>query len=489
MTLLPRLTLLAAALAPLLASAGLHAEAMYFTPCADTAVPGSLCSGLNVPGSYDAQGRAVGEPDAMHVFVRKIAADVSAGKPAKGTLWLVAGGPGESGAAFYSLLPTLRRSFPGFEFLIPDHRGTGHSSRLCKVEESEQSPGGRALAGAEWGSCFAGINLMPDYAAQFSITTAARDLQALIDGEQGKNKAPVYVYGVSYGTQLVLRTLQLGPLPVKGVILDSLVPPQTDARWDLSQRSHVVDAAGRQVLARCDADAACHAALGEPAASVYRRVLDKVQADPAMLAKIPGKNLKNFLGGMLDVPAARDRIPYLLHDLDHGKEGELTAVRATLTQAAASLGSYPQSPLSIPLVNIISNSENNLQASLRPGWTAADIDRDEAGLLFSSPLPRILLGGGLPTYPRDGYFGALPAAMPPTLVLQGTLDPKTPYAGAQAQVQALTQSKAGKVALSTVHDAPHFILWTAPACFERASTRFIAGKPAQDCTLQFPPTN
>ena len=257
MTLLPRLTLLAAALAPLLASAGLHAEAMYFTPCADTAVPGSLCSGLNVPGSYDAQGRAVGEPDAMHVFVRKIAADVPAGKPAKGTLWLVAGGPGESGAAFYSLLPTLRRSFPGFEFLIPDHRGTGHSSRLCKVEESEQSPGGRALAGAEWSSCFAGINLMPDYAAQFSITTAARDLQALIDGEQGKNKAPVYVYGVSYGTQLVLRTLQLGPLPVKGVILDSLVPPQTDARWDLSQRSHVVNTVGMQVLAWCDADAAC----------------------------------------------------------------------------------------------------------------------------------------------------------------------------------------------------------------------------------------
>ncbi|MED5612731.1 alpha/beta fold hydrolase [Janthinobacterium sp. P210005] len=487
MTVLPRLPLLAT----LLAAASLHAEPMYFTPCSDTAVPGSLCSGLNVPGSYDAQGRGIGDPDAMHVFVRKIAADVPAGKPAKGTLWLVAGGPGESGASFYSLLPTLRRSFPGFEFLIPDHRGTGHSSRLCKVEESERSPGGRALAGAEWGSCFAGINLMPEYAGQFSITMAAGDLQALIAGErQAKGKQPpVYVYSVSYGTQLVLRTLQLGPLPVKGVILDSLVPPQTDARWDLSQRSHVVNTAGMQVLAWCDADAACHAALGEPAATLYRRVLDKAQADSALLAKIPGKNLKHFLGSMLDVPAARARIPYLLRELDQGKDGELASVRATLTQAAAGLGSYPQSPLSIPLVNIISNSENNLQASLRPNWAAADIDRDEAELLFTSPLPRILLGGGLPTYPRDAYFGALPAKVPPTLVLQGTLDPKTPYAGAQAQVQALTQNKAGTVAMSTVHNAPHFILWTAPACFEQASTRFIAGKPAQDCTLQFPPTN
>ena len=480
MTLLPRLTLLAA----LLAGTSLHAEPMFFTPCSDTAAPGSLCSGLNVPGSYDAQGRAVGEADAMHVFVRKFAADVPAGKPAKGTLWLVAGGPGESGASFYSLLPALRRSFPGFEFLIPDHRGTGHSSRLCKVEESEQSPGGRALAGAEWASCFKGINLMPEYAAQFSITTAARDLKALIEGERSKRKRPpVYVYSVSYGTQLVLRTLQLGPLPVQGVIFDSLVPPQADARWDLSQRSHVVNQVGLQVLARCDADAACHAALGEPAATLYRRVLDKVQADPALLAKVPGKNLKNFLGGMLDVPAARARIPSLLRDLDQGKDGELAAVRATLTDAAASLGSYPQSPLSIPLVSIISNSENNLQPSLRPDWTAADLDREEADLLLTSPLPRILLGGGLPTYPRDAYFGALPAKVPPTLVLQGTLDPKTPYAGAQAQVQALTQRKAGKVALVTVHNAPHFILWTAPACFEQASTRFLAGKPAQDCTL------
>lgn len=479
MTFLPRLTLLST----LLASTCLHAEPLVFTPCSDTAAPGSLCSGLNVPGSYDAQGRAIGSADAMHVFVRKFAADVPAGKPAKGTLWLVAGGPGESGAAFYSLLPTLRRSFPGFEFLIPDHRGTGHSSRLCKVEESEQSPGGRALAGAEWGSCFAGINLVPEYAGQFSITMAARDLKALIEGEQGKKKPPVYVYSVSYGTQLVLRTLQLGPLPVQGIIFDSLVPPQTDARWDLSQRSHVVNTVGMQVLASCDADAACHSALGEPAATLYRRVLDKAQADPALLATIPGKNLKNFLGGMLDVPNARARIPYLLQDLDRGGETELTSVRATLTDAAASLGSYPQSPLSIPLVSIISNSENNLQPSLRPGWTAADIARDEAELLFTSPLPRILLGGGLPTYPRDAYFGVLPEKMPPTLVLQGTLDPKTPYAGAQAQVRALTQRKAGKVALSTVHNAPHFILWTAPACFEQASTRFIAGKPAHDCTL------
>lgn len=453
----------------LLASSALQAAPLSFASCTDGVLPGSQCAVLARPDG--------------EIFVRKIMAEVPAGQPERGTLWLVAGGPGESGAAFYSLLPTLRRSFPGFQFYVPDHRGTGNSTRLCPAEEAPDSPGGRALAGAEWGSCFARLNKAPGLASRFSITAAAQDLQALIEGERGRDQAPVYLYGVSYGTQLVLRTLQLGPLPVEGVLLDSLVPPQTDPRWDLSQRSQVVNQVGLQVLAECDLDSACHAGLGEPAQDLLRRVLGKLQADPAQLAKIPGKNLKNFLGGMLDVPAARARIIALLQDLDRGGEAELANVRASLNAAAASLGSYAQSPPSIPLVNIISNAENNLQPDLRPTQTAADLERDEAALLFTSPLPRILAGGGLPVYARDQYFGLLPAALPRTLVLHGTLDPKTPYAGAQAMLQTMQQRSGGPVALSSVARAPHFILWTAPACFEQASLRFIANQPAQDCTL------
>ena len=41
----------------------------------------------------------------------------------------------------------------------------------------------------------------------------------------------------------------------------------------------------------------------------------------------------------------------------------------------------------------------------------------------------------------------------------------------------------GKVALASIGQAPHFILWTAPACFEQAARRFIAGKRADDCSL------
>ena len=356
----------------LLASAGLHAAPLDYTACTDNILPGSLCAMHAVPASHEAQGQ---DAETLQLFVRKIPAEGRS----KGSVWLVAGGPGESGASFYSLLPTLRRSFAGFDLLIPDHRGTGYSSRLCPAEEAAGSPGGMALAGAEWASCFKDLNTAPARARQFSISNAAQDLRSLVGTTQGNGA--VYLYGVSYGTQLVLRSLQLGALPVRGVILDSLVPPQSDPRWDLSQRSQVVNQVGLQVLAQCDADAACHAMLGEPAQTLYRRVLGKLRQEPALLATIPGKNLKHFIGGMLDVPAARARIPALLQDLDHGGGTELAAVRGLLNQAASSLGSYPQSSISIPLVSMISNSENNL----RPGLTTADVDREEADAADDQP--------------------------------------------------------------------------------------------------------
>ncbi len=212
-----------------------------FSPCPDAAkypgLAGTLCGTVTAPlADKGAAAELAGKT--VTLFVRKFPAPV----PAKGTVWLVAGGPGESGASFYPFIDSLRRSFPGMDLLIPDHRGTGYSTRLCPAEEAADSPGGMALEGAEWGSCFPSLHSHGQEATQFTITNAAHDLKRLI--EAVPDKKPVYLYGVSYGTQLVLRTLSLGNPAVRGVILDSLVPPQTGNEWDLSHRSQVVDEVG-----------------------------------------------------------------------------------------------------------------------------------------------------------------------------------------------------------------------------------------------------
>lgn len=444
-----------------------QAHAATYTPCPDSdaiaALKGSVCTTAVVPLSY--ANPAPGPAAEMRLFVRQFPAPGQS----KGTVWLVAGGPGESGASLYAMLDTLRSSFPDMDLMIPDHRGTGYSGRLCPREEAADSLGGMALAGAEWGSCPAYVTGNPDLAGHFSLTAAAHDLKHLIaTSAPGK---PVYVYGVSYGTQLVLRTLQLGKLPVAGVILDSLVPLQTAAQWDLSHRSHVVDDVGRKVLAGCDSDAKCHSMMGEKAETVYRRVLAMTRQQPALLADIPGKDLKRFLGSMLDVPAARARIAYLIKELELGRGDELKAVLQALKQAGESFGEFPQLPASIPLVSLISAAENNL----RPALTVDELKKEDEQLLFTSRLPELLVKPMFPLYARDKYFGKLPTQLPPVLVFGGTLDPKTPYDGARGHVAAL--KKSGKVALVTVPAAPHFILWSAPACFALHTREFVQGRP------------
>ena len=442
------------------------AQATDFKPCADTAsdaaLAGSLCALEQVPG--DPSGLAGGPAAPVSLFVRKFPAQGAA----RGQVWLVAGGPGESGASFYGMLPTLRRAFPGFDLVMPDHRGTGFSTRICPAEEAVDSPGGAALDGAEWGTCFQYLNGRPAYARQFSQTNAAHDLKGLI--ERTPHRGKTYLYGVSYGTQLVLRTVAMGAR-VDGLVLDSLVPLQDDATADLSRHSLVADAVGREILADCERGR-CGARIGEPLEPLYRRLLARAETEPALLANVPGKDLKRFFGALLDFPSAASRIPDIVKELDAGQDTVLKQVLADVERQTASFGSFPQRPPSTPLVILISGSENNLQ----PGRTIDEVKQEEAGLLFSSGIPGHLTSNPIPLYERDAWFARLPARLPPTLVIHGDRDGKTAYGAAVRHIEALR--KAGPVRLFTAEGGGHFVLWTDGACSEAEVRQFVLGEQA-----------
>jgi pimeloyl-ACP methyl ester carboxylesterase len=441
-----------------------------FAPCSDAKdrpeLAPSLCARIKVPLDY-----RLPDDRQLSLFVRKFPAE----KRPRGQLWLVAGGPGEAGASFYPFLASLRRAAPDYDLMIPDHRGTGFSTRLCEAEEAIGSAGGTALAGAEWASCFASLNANADRTRAFSSSNAAHDLRALIDGlSQGR---PAFLYGVSYGTQLVLRTLTIAPpARLDGVILDSLVPPENSPIWDLSHRSAVVDAVGRRVLAACDRKPSCRASLGGSASAAMRDVL----TDPTLGSAL-GDNPKYLFGAMLDVPEVRARIPAILSDLRNGKLASWGEAKRRLEEIGSNLLRYPQSNASIPLVGLISGSENNA----RPQLSGAIVAQEERNFLFASPLPGLLTRSGVPLYKRDDAFGKLPARMPPILVLHGTLDPKTPIEGAAAQIASLRTR--GTVALLTVTDAPHFLLFTAPDCVVPVVHRFLTSRRARNALCRSVP--
>ncbi|MFE8600336.1 alpha/beta fold hydrolase [Archangium violaceum] len=448
---------------------GTAARADGFVGCLDakedTALAGSLCARFSAPLDYADPGR-----ERIELFVRKFPAP---GRSA-GQVWLVAGGPGESGASFYPLLKTLRAAFPGYDLLVPDHRGTGFSSRLCQKEEAVGSEGGAALEGAEWATCFEALESDSKRTRAFTITHSAHDLRALMERYSAGRRT--WLYGVSYGTQLVLRMMTVAPpRRLDGIVLDSLVPPETTEQWDLSHRSAVVDEVGRAVLAHCDADPGCRARLGDSAVAAMQGLID----DPRLSAAVPGGRPKLFFGALLDSPELRARIPLVLSGLRGGDLEPLRQVQHDVEALGAQFDRFPQSSLSIPLVSVISASENNA----RPGLTKAQVEAEAARFLFVSSLPGQLVGRTSLAYPRDEWFGRSPAALPPVLVLQGDMDPKTPLAGAQAHIRLLPE--AAGVNLFTVKGGPHFLLFTAPDCFKAAVSTFVQKRraPRAACSI------
>lgn len=428
-------------------------RAQDFSPCADAeAFPelaGSGCATVSVPlhhGSRD-------DGATVDLFVRRFPAPAEV----RGVIWLVAGGPGESGAAFYPFLRTLRQAFPHHDLMVPDHRGTGYSSRICSGQETADGPDGFALAGEEWGPCIGFVHADRARAHGFSITNAAHDLSFLI--ERYRQPGEVQVYGVSYGTQLVLRMMQVAPVSLDGIILDGLVPPENEPQWDLGRRTAVVDAVGR-------------AYLDDQQEAAYTRLIAAADTGAPWRDRVPGGNLRQYMGTLLNFPAFRARIPAIVAELADDRTELLDQTTMDLEVVVAELGRYPQSSPSLPLVMLISGSENNSRRDL----SGSTVTAEASDALFVSPLPGLVAANPLPLYDPDPAFGATPTRLPRTLVIHGTLDPNTAYDGALAHVAALRQ--AGPVELTTVEGGAHFLLFVAPACFIRSAGRFVEEREA-----------
>ncbi len=438
----------------------MHGKAQ-FSVCEDynntPELQSSLCVTLNVPLAYGTD-----MDETIELFVRKFPAQ----KERKGSIWLVAGGPGESGASLYPLVYQFAELFPDLDIFVPDHRGTGLSGKICPKEESVESVGGIALVGEEWGSCFGYMFSDQEYVKAFSITNAAKDLDYLINELSGEGKR--YVYGVSYGTQLVLRLLQLGPLELDGVFLDSLVPLQDDMEYDLSHRSFVTHSVGQEVLEYYDRKAE----KDTPSLSEQlKTIMNRSKADDAFAQNLPKQDISILLGMMLDLPTVRRKIPEIIRSLSKDDVGPLNSAIAEITTFYRDYGEkYSTSTNSIPLAQVITASENNPRPQLKKG----EVVEESKGLIFTSPLPKLIAENTMPTYEHDSYFAGVPKKMPPTLIIHGSLDSKTHWEGAKRHIEKLSDK--GSIEFVTVRNAPHFIALFAPDAFKEAVIGFLEGK-------------
>lgn len=120
-----------------------NASAPKAQACEDDASPalrGSRCVTVDVPLRHvDSSG------EHLSLFLRRIPASVDEAK--RGEVWLLSGGPGESGASLYPLIQTYQRAFPRFDLVIPDHKTPNILPRM-QILQGTFDPN-TAYAGAE----------------------------------------------------------------------------------------------------------------------------------------------------------------------------------------------------------------------------------------------------------------------------------------------------------------------------------------------------
>lgn len=447
-----------------------------FARCEDaseyTELSDSLCAMIAAPLNPQAPGA-----EEIDLFVRKFPATGER----VGEIWMLAGGPGETGQSYFTEIAGFRAAFPGYDVFIPDHRGTGQSTRLC-AGETPDSPAGTALAGEEFGPCFGEIWQNAERTQAFSMTNAAHDLDGLIETLGGEGRR--YVYGVSYGTGLAMRFSQLRTVSVDGIVLDSLVSALDDAEHDLSHRSHVVNAVGHEVIAHCAADAACNARFEGGVETAFAQLIAEIDAGerPDLQEYVPGGNLKHALGMMLDTPESRALIPDALVLAMETPENLPAFFETEVTPAFdlfAAVAAYPDTAFSITLAGLIGESETNR----RPEMTAEDVAREEVGLGFTSSLTTVQTFTQMPLYERDAFFDAPYENLPPILVLHGDLDPKTHIEGARRHIADMREA-GGEVELVIVEDAPHAVWFFAQSCVQQSLHAFFNNQShAASCQL------
>ena len=482
-----RRLLLGLVLAAALAAPGTAHAAIPLTPCPDT-TNGLQCGTVNVP--LDRTGVVPGTIG-LHVEVLP-----ATGLP-RGTMFLIAGGPGQGSAHVYGLGSTdtaefMRAMLPGYTLVAFDNRGTGDSGVIrCPQLQST------LIATAEQSAVLA-----RDCAAiigpqrQFYAT---RDHAEDMDAVRAALGVPkIGLMGVSYGTKLALAYALAHPGNVERMILDSVVPPQLPDPFDRNVLSQMPDT----LSSLCDGGL-CRAATPNFSGEVAV-LANKIEAKP-ISGKIvaPNGTLKTvrmdgeqLLSMMIDTdlsPGLAAEAPAAVHaalkgnvrpllriyDLDL-RTSELSSEDLSFGLNAATNcadGRFPWSPGTDPSAR--QAAIDTAVAGLAPGalgpfgkW-AARLGTAYFCEQWPSPSGNTPLGPG--PYPNV-----------PVLAVSGGYDLRTPTASAIAVISQFPQGR-----LIVVPGVGHSVLTADFSyCSQRATRQWILGTleaPTQAACPRVPP--
>jgi pimeloyl-ACP methyl ester carboxylesterase len=448
---------------------GRAAAALKFTPCGKGAV---LCGTVVVPLD-----RTGGTPGTISLYVERLP---TGGTP-RGTMFLIAGGPGQASASAFDLASAgvfFRDQFPGYNLVAFDPRGTGRSGVLRCPELQNDPAASPARLQALVARCAEEVGPNRRF---YSTRDHADDIDSV---RQALGIEKAALWGTSYGTQLSVAYALTHPTHVERLLLDS-----------------VADAAGRDPFSRDDLQqmpkglaSLCSAGLCRAATSSFVgevvRLANRLAARP-LTGKVPRPG-----GGTSTVRV--DGVDFLSgvvldSDLNAGLAAELpAAVHAALRGQSRALlrlvqldresSVLPTEDLSMGLLAATVCDDGpfpwaqDTAVAQRQGLYNAAVAALPAG--STGPFGKWAAAIGPAAFcllwpaqaPRPG-IGAGPLPNVPVLALAGERDLRTPASNAAAVAARFPQGR-----LLTVPGVGHSVLGADfSGCAENAVKTWLAG--------------
>jgi pimeloyl-ACP methyl ester carboxylesterase len=446
--------------------------AIPLAPCSSTS-EGAQCGTVAVP--VDRSGVFPGTIG-LHVEVLP-----ASGLP-RGTMFLVAGGPGQGSAEAFDLGPGFNRDlmqfmFPGYTLVAFDNRGTGQSGVL-------RCPALQAVTNDTVEQEAAHARDCADQIGPARVFYATRDHAEDIEAvRQALGLGRIGLYGVSYGTKLAVAYALAHPEGVERLLLDSVVVPTFPDPFD----RNVLHEMPSSLKSFC-AGGVCSPATGDFGANVVK-LANRLEARPitgkvitpsgkVRTLRMTGEDVISLIIDVDLSPGLAAEAPAAVHAALAGN------VRPLLRLYDLDLGSNQFSPedLSFGLYAATNCSDGGLPwpADTPPAARRAILDAAVAGL------PPGSLGGFGNWAARTGraYFceqwpapaGGAPLApgpLPdvPVLVLNGGIDLRTPTVNALDVVSDFPQGR-----LIEVPGVGHSVTGAdASFCSQNAVRRWILG--------------
>ncbi|ETL85956.1 hypothetical protein L917_14560 [Phytophthora nicotianae] len=445
---------------------------------------------LCYPGICDS---AEASETTVDIFVKRILA-VNEDPDNATNVWVLQGGPGDSSTAMESLMIDLHQQRDGtVNVYTMDHRGTGRSTFLdCVAAQTMTtgSPGGSKIDPLEVPACAQDLHFKYGDLTSFSVTSAATDIATIISNYT--NGANTIVYGVSYGTALVERLIHLNPPTVTGYVLDSIATVSgapADKFEYFSTWNVDFGAVGDRFLALCEQDNNCAAHFAPKGLrNTLQSVLTEFDNDPnstcaALMYDVisdlkyepPSLILRGALSVLLGRLTLRKLIPPVVYRLNRCTSEDvevLTHFISALNQDTAftSQDDAFYSPLLYYLI-IFSEMWESPSPSIeemRTRFTNARISDSEVFMntplycAFSKENSTVCNKLNVSSYVDDGIiydhdqYWNKSAQIPEqasVLLLNGKLDPMTPYKYAEYLLEALNGDNKELITFDySVHD-------------------------------------